>query len=192
MGELKSKISQTQYQTVRTVSRNLIHLYYEIGQFILKNLDEKVWGSKVIESLAKDLSKSFPEMKGFSVTNLKYMKIFAQTWKPFEIRQQAVDELPWGHNIALFTKLSEKEDRIWYANKCIENGWSRNILVMQMESCLKSNYTSKNKVNNLKKTLPALQSDLIQNTLKDPGINWALYEIIDNTGNHGFEGLLYS
>lgn len=166
--ELKDKISSAQVKTIRTVNSNLIHLYLDIGGFIIKNLNEKNWGDKVIENLSKDLNKSFPDMQGFSTRNLKYMKAFAQTWGSTKIGQQLVAQLPWGHNILLMTQLDDEQSRVWYAKKCVENNWSRSILSIQIETGLKEKLGSKSKTNNFKNTLSIRQSDLVQNTLKDP------------------------
>lgn len=168
LADLKTKISTTQIQAARSVNSSLILMYFEIGQMIIKNFDEKKWGSKIIESLSKDLSKTFPEMKGFSKRNLEYMRLFAETWTKPLILQQLVAKLPWGHNIVLMTQLESESERVWYAKQCIENGWSRNILVLQIQKQLFQSIKSKNKTHNFKNTLPKTQSDLAQNILKDP------------------------
>ena len=109
---------------------------------------------------------AFPEMKGFSPRNLKYMCAFAEAWPNSEIVQQAVAQLPWGHNVVLLDKLPGPEARRWYAAKAIEHGWSRNVLVMQIETRLLDR--SGKAVTNFPATLPAPQSDLARESLKDP------------------------
>ena len=94
------------------------------------------WGAKVIDNLSKDLQNAFPQMQGLSVRNLKYMRKFAEVYPDFSIVQQAAAQLPWSHNISLIDKIDTNEQRIWYAEKIIENGWSRNTLIMQIESDL--------------------------------------------------------
>lgn len=124
------------------------------------------WGAKVIERLAQDLRTAFPEMKGFSRSNLMYMQSFSEAWPDEAIVQQAVGQLPWGQNLILLTKLKTDTERLWYAAKAIENGWSRAILVMQIETCLYQRQGATQ--NNFANRLPALQSDLARETIKDP------------------------
>jgi predicted nuclease of restriction endonuclease-like (RecB) superfamily len=120
----------------------------------------------VIERLAEDLRLAFPEMKGFSPRNLKYMRAFAQAWPDEAIVQEALAQLPWYHHLALLDKLPDSETRRWYAAKAIEHNWSRNILVMQIETRLLER--SGQAVSNFPMTLPKPQSDLARESLKDP------------------------
>ncbi|MBP9674592.1 MAG: hypothetical protein KBD63_05810 [Bacteriovoracaceae bacterium] len=117
LNDLKSKILTSRYQTVRIVNTELILLYWEIGQALLQRQKSEGWGSQVIQRLAHDLNKNFPEMKGFSYRNLKYMRQFALEWSTQSIRQQAVAQLPWGHNIVLLQKITNNPDRLWYAQQ---------------------------------------------------------------------------
>jgi predicted nuclease of restriction endonuclease-like (RecB) superfamily len=133
---LKQRIRSAQVKAALAVNRELIHLYWQIGHEVLTRQQEQGWGGKVIERLAKDLKWEFPDIAGFSQTNLKYMRTFAESYSEEEISQRCVDQLPWRHNIVLFTKLKESEARFWYAQKALEHGWSRDILVMQIESNL--------------------------------------------------------
>ncbi|MGL6166847.1 MAG: DUF1016 N-terminal domain-containing protein, partial [Fusobacteriaceae bacterium] len=112
-------------KAILSVNREMITLYYEIGKTILFNQNRDGWGAKVIENLAVDLRKEFPDMKGISLRNLRYMRLFAETY-PAVIVQQLVAQLSWGHNIILLDKV-ESEKREWYAKKTLENGWSRNV-----------------------------------------------------------------
>lgn len=123
--ELKVKIHNAQQRATLAVNHELILLYWQIGRDILNRQAEQGWGAKVIERLAHDLRNLFPNMKGFSRTNLLYMRSFAESWADEQIVQQAVGQLPWGHNLVLLDKLSTQEARIWYAKKTIENNWSR-------------------------------------------------------------------
>ncbi|MEM8637701.1 MAG: PDDEXK nuclease domain-containing protein [Cyanobacteria bacterium P01_G01_bin.54] len=163
---LKERIRTSQLKAALSVNSALIQLYWQIGHDILSKQEQEGWGAKVIDRLAKDLKRAFPEMKGFSRTNLKYMRSFAQTYSQAEIGQQAVDQLPWGHNIVLLTKLKYPEIRRWYAQKTLENGWSRNILVHQIESQLYQRQGGA--ITNFEQTLPKPQSDLAQQIIKDP------------------------
>ena len=165
LNSLKKEIQQVRLKAHLAVNKELIHLYWKIGNGILERQKNESWGSKVIEQVSQDLRHSFPEMKGLSVTNLKYMRMFAGEYSFEEISQQSVDQLPWGHHIALFT-IQNKQKRIWYIQNTIENGWSRNVLIMWIESEL---HKRKGKaLNNFAMTLPESQSDLVRESLKDP------------------------
>ena len=133
---LKTKVTQSRYQAARSVNKELILLYHHIGTQILNVQNSQGWGAKIIDQLSKDLSTSFPEMKGFSIRNLKYMRKFAQEYPEVEFVQQAVAQLPWGHNVFLLDKVADRQDRMFYIKNAIANGWSRNIMVMQIESNL--------------------------------------------------------
>ena len=135
---LKEKIRYSQIKASVSVNIELIKLYWEIGLEIVQRQKEEGWGTKVIEKLAKDLKVTFPQMAGFSPRNLFYMKQFAEAYPEFAILQQAAAKIPWGHNMVLIDKLEELDKRVWYAKKTIENGWSRNVLEMWIESDLYS------------------------------------------------------
>lgn len=164
--EIKEKILTSQIKAALAVNRELINLYWEIGSKIhLKQKDEG-WGAKTVENLAKDLKSTFPDMKGFSLTNIKYMVQFAKEYPEFAISQQAVGQIPWGHNILLLQKLDTLQDRLWYAHKTIEHGWSRSLLLHWLDSGLHKREGKA--ITNFQITLPSLQSDLANQTLKDP------------------------
>ena len=129
--ELKKRIQTSQQRASMAVNSELIRLYWQIGKEILTRQEEQGWRTKVIERLSSDLKKSFPTMKGFSARNLKYMRQFAEAWRDIQIVQQLVALLPWGHNLILLSKLNSEDEREAYAQKAIENGWSRNVSVMQ-------------------------------------------------------------
>jgi len=120
----------------------------------------------VIDRLAHDLRGAFPEMKGFSPRNLKYMRTFAAAWPDAEFVQGVLAQLPWYHQIALLDKLKENDARQWYACKAIENNWSRNVLVMQIETRLRERQGQA--ITNFEQQLPRPQSDLARESLKDP------------------------
>ena len=164
--ELKARIHTAQQRATLAVNRELVLLYWQIGRDILARQAEQGWGAKVIERLAEDLRLAFPEMKGFSPRNLKYMRAFAQAWPDEAIVQEALAQLPWYHHLALLDKLPNPETRRWYAAKAIEHNWSRNILVMQIETRLLER--SGQAVSNFPMTLPKPQSDLARESLKDP------------------------
>ena len=166
LSELKVKIHNAQQRATLAVNHELILLYWQIGRDILNRQAEQGWGAKVIERLAHDLRNLFPNMKGFSSRNLKYMRSFADTWTDLEFVQQAVAQLPWGHNLVLLDKLSTQEARLWYAKKTIENNWSRNVLVMQIETKLLERQGSA--ITNFEQSLPKPDSDLARESIKDP------------------------
>lgn len=163
---LKSRIRSAQIKAALAVNQEMIVLYWQIGREILIQQQREGWGSKVIDRLAKDLKQEFPEVKGFSRSNLMYMRAFANTWPDEEIVQRCAGQIPWRHNQILIDKLNTLEERIWYAQKSLENAWSRDILVLQIESELYQRQGSA--ITNFKNTLPAPQSDLAQQIVKDP------------------------
>ncbi len=168
--DIKNKILRARQNAVVSVNKELIFLYWEIGNIILQKQENEGWGAKVIDRMSTDLSREFADMKGFSVRNLKYMLKFAEENKYRAIVQQVVAQLPWGSNIVLLNKLNSQADRLWYAKKAIENGWSRNVLAHQIESGLYKRQVSGSKTHNFRKTLQGTQSDLAHETIKDPYI----------------------
>ncbi len=166
LADLKSRIHSSQQRATLAVNQELVLLYWQIGRDILARQAEQGWGAKVIERLAQDLRTAFPEMKGFSPRNLKYMRAFAEAWPDAEFVQQAVALLPWGHNLVLLDRLNREEDRRWYAAKAIEHGWSRNVLNIQIETRLLER--SGTAVTNFSASLPKPLSDLARESLKDP------------------------
>lgn len=166
LADLKSRIHSAQQRAALAVNRELLLLYWHIGRDILARQAEQGWGAKVIERLAHDLRTAFPDMKGFSRANLMYMRAFAQAWPDAEIVQQAVGQLPWGHNLVLLTRLKDPQQRLAYAQSAIQHGWSRNVLNIHIETRLLER-TGK-AVTNFDASLPKPQSDLARESLKDP------------------------
>jgi predicted nuclease of restriction endonuclease-like (RecB) superfamily len=166
LADLKARIHTAQQRATLAVNRELVLLYWQMGRDILARQSEQGWGAKVIARLAHDLRAAFPEMKGFSPRNLKYMRAFAQAWPDAEFVQGVLAQLPWYHQLALLDKLPGPETRRWYAAKAIEHNWSRNILVMQIETRLLER--SGTAVTNFEATLPKPLSDLARESLKDP------------------------
>ena len=146
--ELKGRIHSAQQTATLAVNRELVLLYWQIGRDILTRQAQQGWGAKVIERLAHDLRTAFPDMKGFSPRNLKYMRAFAEAWPEAEFVQAVLAQLPWYHQLALLDKLSSPDARRWYAAKAIEHNWSRNT--------------------NFEASLPKPQSDLARESIKDP------------------------
>jgi predicted nuclease of restriction endonuclease-like (RecB) superfamily len=163
---LKERIRQAQIRAVLAVNRELVLLYWRIGRDILQRQGEAGWGAKVIGRVAADLHSEFPEMTGFSRTNLLYMRAFAAAWPDESIVQQLVGQIPWGHNVRLLDQVKSQPEREWYIRQTVENGWSRNVLVHQIESGL---FKRQGKaISNFQRTLPPPQSELAQQLVKDP------------------------
>jgi predicted nuclease of restriction endonuclease-like (RecB) superfamily len=179
LAELKERIKTAQLRASLAVDRELISLYWRIGTDIVERQKRHRWGNSVLDRLGEDLQKAFPGMRGFSRTNLYRMRAFHLAYRdaseivPRLVGQiaeggfpEAVAGIPWGHNIVLVERLKDPSERIWYARKIVENGWSRSVLVHWIESGL---YERQGKAQtNFERTLPAPQSDLARETLKDP------------------------
>lgn len=166
LAELKERIRTARLKAAVAVNQELILLYWSIGRDILDRQIAAGWGARVIDRLAADLRRDFPEMTGLSPRNLKYMRAFADAFPDREIVQQVVARLPWGHVVKLVETVKDTVERLWYARQAVEHGWSRNVLVHQIESGL---YARQGKaLTNFAKTLPAPQSDLAQQLIKDP------------------------
>ncbi|MGF1524665.1 MAG: YhcG family protein [Leptolyngbyaceae cyanobacterium] len=163
---LKTRIRSAQVKAAIAVNQELILLYWHIGKEILARQQEQGWGAGVISRLAQDLRQEFPDMKGFSARSLGYMKAFAAAWPDESNLQRSIANLPWRHNIALLEKLKEPIQRLWYAREAVENGWSREILVAQIETGLYQREGAA--INNFERTLPHPQSELAQDIIKDP------------------------
>lgn len=134
--DLKARIRRAQLRAVLAVNRELVLLYWQMGREILTRQQYEGWGAKVIGRLASDLKREFPAMKGFSSRNLTYMRAFAEAYPDEQIVQEVLAQITWYHNIALIDKLKSLDERLWYAHKTVEQGWSRNALVLQIESGL--------------------------------------------------------
>lgn len=168
LSELKQRINSSRYKAALAVNKQLVLLYHHIGKQILEAQEKQGWGAKVIDQLSKDLCSEFPEMKGFSTRNLKYMRKFAEEYQHIEFVQEVLAQLTWYHNVTLLDKVSDQEARIFYIKNAIEHGWSRNIMVMQIEKKLHKRQGQA--ITNFKEKPTSDQSDLAHYTLKDPYI----------------------
>ncbi len=166
LNDLKNRIRSARVRVALAINRELISLYWQIGTDILQRQKEEGWGTKVIERLATDLKQEFPNVGGFSSRNLKYMRAFAEAYPDEQIVQRYAAQIPWRHNQILLDKLKSYDERLWYAQQSLENGWSRDILVLQIESDLYQRQGSA--ITNFEYTLPQPQSDLAQQLVKDP------------------------
>ena len=166
--DLKSRIQTAQLRANLSVNSELVLLYWEIGAQILRSQQREGWGSKVVDRLAQDLRLAFPAIEGFSPRNLKYMRAFAAAWPEDQFVQEVLAQLTWYHNIALIEKVKDPIQRKFYIQAAISYGWSRAVLVHQIESDLYSRQGMS--INNFNRVLPPAQSDLARDTLKDPYI----------------------
>ncbi len=163
---LKQRIQQARLKAMLAVNRELILFYWQLGCDILQRQNLAGWGTKIIDRLSADLHREFPDQRGFSPRNLKYMRALAEAWPEESIVQQVAAQLPWFHNCVLLDKVKDKTERLWYISQAVQHGWSRNVLVLQIESKL---YHRQGKaVTNFEQTLPGPQSDLARQLLKDP------------------------
>jgi predicted nuclease of restriction endonuclease-like (RecB) superfamily len=190
LNTLKSDIENARLKVALTANEQLLELYWKIGNRIQQQRNAEGWGTKIIENLSNDLKAFFPDMTGISPRNLKYMQSFAEAYPLFlqaslakketkiAILQVPLAKLPWYHHITLLDKIKNTEERIFYITKAVQNGWSRNMLVNQIESNL---YSRKgNAVTNFSVTLPPVQSDLAKEIFKDP----YKFDFLNLTDNH--------
>lgn len=190
--EIKQQVKQSQLKAVISANSQMLYMYWYIGNHILQMQLEQGWGAKVIEQLSKDLRSEFPEHKGFSVRNLRYMRKFAEEFSLKFIQtignqsniivqaplaqledvfvQAPLAQISWYHHMALMDKVKDMNERLWYINAGVENGWSRSILIMQIESNLYQRQVTAKKITNFQSTLPSVQSDFAEQILKDPYI----------------------
>jgi len=143
-----------------------VRLYHDIGREILVRQARQGWGAKVIDRLALDLAAAFPDMKGLSSRNLKYMKVFAELCPGLQIGQQPAAQLPWFHIVTLLTKVSDPDQREWYAVRAAERAWSRAALEASIKAQLHLREGAA--LTNFTQRLPETQAQLAQEILKDP------------------------
>lgn len=164
--ELKQCIRVAQIRAAANVNCELVVLYWRIGCSILRRQDQLGWGAKVIDQLSADLQREFPHQSGFSPRNLKYMRAFAEAYPNEDAVQQVVAQIPWGHNVRILDQIKDQEDRLWYARQAALHGWSRSVLVAQIET--EAHKRQGKALTNFDRTLPPPQSDLARQLLKDP------------------------
>jgi predicted nuclease of restriction endonuclease-like (RecB) superfamily len=164
---VKAQIRAAQHRATLAVNSELVELYWNIGVVINEN---SVWGNKFVENLARDIRIDFPNAQGYSVRNLKYMAKFAREYPDLEFVQRCVAQIPWRHNTALLDKVKDEKQREWYAQRVIENGWTRDWLVTQIEYQLYERQALADKTSNYSDRLISPQSELAQEALKDPYI----------------------
>ena len=166
LAAIKKEIAQARSRAALAVNAELVQLYGRIGQEIVQRQAEQGWGTRVIDRLASDLKESFPDMRGWSSSNLKYMRFFAEHCPKGQFGQQPADQLPWFHIVTLLTKLDDEAGREWYATQAVTNGWSRSTLELNIKNQLRQRQGAA--VTNFARRLPAADSALARDTLKDP------------------------
>lgn len=197
LAEIKQQVKHSQLKAIVSANNQMLYMYWYIGNGILTMQQQQGWGAKVIDRLAKDLKTEFPEQRGFSVRNLKYMRKFAEEYSAEFVQQLAAQnqynqqdvivqtvsaqfealfvqiplaQISWSHHIALMDKVKSIEERLWYIRSSIQDGWSLSVLEMQIETELYKRQVEAKKVTNFKATLPTTQSDFAAQILKDPYI----------------------
>ena len=169
LADLKARIQTAQTKATLAANRELIALYYDVGQRIVERQEEAQWGDGVLEQISRDLKAAFPDATGFSRRNLYDMRAFFLAYREAgDFVRQPVAQIPWGHNLALMRKVESAEERAWYASQTVEHGWSRAVLLAQIETGLYARQITAPKTTNFERTLPPPQSDLAQSVLKDP------------------------
>jgi predicted nuclease of restriction endonuclease-like (RecB) superfamily len=167
IAEVKQRIHAARQRASLAVHRELVGLYWSIGRDILDRQQRAGWGAGIVDQVAADLRAAFPEMKGFSRSNLMYMRAFAEAWPdPEAFVQQPVGQLPWGHHLVLLTRLKDPPLRLAYAHRAVAHGWSRAVLVHHLEA--RTVERTGQALDNFDRTLPAPISDLARESLKDP------------------------
>lgn len=174
VNDVCTQIQIAQQQAVAGINRAMINQYWFVGNIINKN---NSWGNAFIENLARDIKATFPNLRGFSERNLRYMSKFAEIYKDLDISATPLQNLPWRHNIVIMERLEDDKQRIWYAAQALENGWSSSILDMQIDNNLYKRQVIANKTTNFKDRLPSSQSDMMQQAMKDPYI----FDFIENS-----------
>ncbi|HWO19054.1 MAG TPA: PDDEXK nuclease domain-containing protein [Kofleriaceae bacterium] len=166
LADIKQRISAQRLRVVTAANVAMVELYWEIGRTILDRQSHAGWGAKIIDRLSEDLRAAYPDMRGFSPRNLKYMRALAAAWSDPVIVQRVVAQLPWGHNVTLLDRLSDLETRTWYARCALEQGWSRDILTLQIEN--RAHERHGKTISTFAKTLPPADSDMAEQVFKDP------------------------
>jgi len=167
LNDLKNKIKQSQYQAYRTVNKELISLYWDIGKSIVEKQEKLGWGQKIIQQLAEDLQKEFPQNSGFSERNLKYMRKFYLEYEDKPKVQPLVAQIPWSHNLIILDKTKNDYEKEYYCRMILKYSWSKRILAHQIESKSFKRFLTDKKSHNFDKTLPVKMLKKVKSTMKD-------------------------
>ena len=173
--DIKQDINKTQLDIMINANISLVNLYYRIGKVLY---DNSVWGNKFLDKLAFELKNTYPNQKGFSIRNLKYMKTFYSEYHDDLEFVHLGAQLSWKHNVSLIEKVKDKSVRKWYMEKCIEEGWSKSILIYQIDTNLYKRQIKNIKHNNFNLTLKQ-NSELVSNIMKNPYV-FDLIELTDD------------
>jgi len=165
--EIKARIHAARHRALLSANSDLILLYWDIGSIIN---ERSVWGNKFVENLSRDIKMEFPNATGYSPRNLRYMAAFAKAYPDKQLLQTLSAKLPWSHNTALLDKVKADEERLWYIQQTIENGWSLDGMVCQIERNLYQRQVLSDKTTNYDKRLPDPHSKLAIETIRDPYI----------------------
>ncbi|MBU4369645.1 DUF1016 family protein [Patescibacteria group bacterium] len=166
LNEIKSRIVTARIQAIRLVNKKLINLYFGIGKDIVEKQERFGWGKGIVERLSRDLQKEFSGAKGYSTQNLWYMRQFYLEYRNFPNLQQLVGEIPWGQNLIILSRLKEIKEREFYIRSTIKFGWSRDVLIHQVESEAHKQVKLE-KIHNFPKALPAHLAEQADLAVKD-------------------------
>jgi predicted nuclease of restriction endonuclease-like (RecB) superfamily len=185
--EIKKLVASARYQSFRAVNKELISLYWKIGKTVFEKTESSSWGSGVVEQLAKDLQKEFPGVTGFSSTNVWRMRVFYMTYSGDDKLARTVQELGWGVNIELFTKIKDLEERNFYIQMCQREGWVRSTLVVNIKANTYQSY--KLNQNNFERTISQERLEDLSYEFKDQ-YNTGLLEITSQSKEREIENAL--
>lgn len=164
--EIKVKIKSSRIQAYRKANKELILLYLEIGERIVEKQEQLGWGKGIVEKLSNDLKKEFPTQTGYSAQNLWYMRQFYLTYKDFPNLQQLVGEIPWGQNLVIMSRIKDNKEKEFYIRKTFEYGWTRDVLIHQLEAAAHLAIEAK-KMHNFPQVLPEHLAEQADKALKD-------------------------
>ena len=166
LSEVKNIVARDRVKAVMTANVAMVLMYWDMGQTIAQRQRNEGWGARVIDRLSYDLKSAFSDMTGFSPRNLKYMRQFCEAWPDRAIVQRTVAQLPWRSNLTLLDKLDDPQIRLWYAQKALELGMGKDMLVFQIESRLHERQGKA--LSNFHAVLPPIDSDMTAQVFKDP------------------------
>jgi predicted nuclease of restriction endonuclease-like (RecB) superfamily len=184
LSELKNKIISTQQDAVISVNKELLMFYWEIGNLILNKKNEQGWEEDIINTLSNDLKVVFPDMQGLSEKNIRYMCKFAEEYEDKKFIQEVAAQISWSHNLILMDKISDLNKTISYINKIIENGWSKNVLLNNIEleygigeaaaaedNILQNNITENNIINSKNVEIEEIAHDVVEDYTRSDNID---------------------
>ena len=164
--DLKARVRATQFRAARAANTEVLRLYWSIGRDLVDRREREAWGTGVLERLSADLQREFPDQRGWSARSLRYMRAMAEAWPDESIWQRGVARLPWGHVTVLLSRLTTSEERDWYADRAVEEGWTRGVLELQIRSRLRDTLGAA--PTNFSAALDSPDSELAQQLVKDP------------------------